>query len=348
MIIDKGQVKKILIIKLRGIGDVILSTGIIKNLIAQFPGVKIDYLTEKPSKTALTGINDINEILLLERNSNAQKIKLIREIRKSNYDLILDFFSNPTTAIITFLSGAKYRCGFPYRGRKYAYNLFGPRERQAFHSADLHFKTLENLGIPIRSKELAFSLTNDEKNFADDFFNNAGLTGKTVVGISPSGGWNSKKCNPKKFAEFVIAIHNKFNVDFLIVWGPGDYNDAEIIKSSLIFQSYLAPPTTIKQMAALMGKCSAVIANDSGPMHISAAMGVPTLALFGPTDPRLQGPYGEKNETVRLESLECINCNLTECPKNQECFNEMPADLVLGKFTGMIKKNNISAVLRNE
>lgn len=348
MTIDKGRVKRILIIKLRGIGDVILSTGIINNLIAEFPGAKIDYLTEKPSKAALTGIENINEILLLERNSNAQKLKLILGIRKRKYDLVFDFFSNPTTALITFLSGAYYRAGFPYRGRKYAYNLFGPAERQKYHSADLHYKTIENLGIRVNSKDLLFALSNEEKIFADNYFAEAGISGKSVIGISPSGGWNSKKCNPKKFAEFALAIHRKYNVELLIVWGPGDYNDAEVIKASLPVQSYLAPPTTIKQMAALMGNCDAVIANDSGPMHISAAMGVPTLALFGPTDPRLQGPYGPKNETVRLDSLECINCNLTECPKNQECFNDMPAELVLNTFTDMIKKNDLSLVMRNE
>lgn len=348
MNIDKSRVKRILIIKLRGIGDVILSTGIIKNLLAEFPGARIDYLTEKPSRAALTGIKEINEILLLERKSNTQKLKLIMEIRKRKYDLVFDFFSNPTTALITFFSGARYRAGFPYRGRKYAYNLFGPEERQKYHSADLHFKTLEELGIKVNSRELLFALTKEEKIFADSFFKESGLSDKAVIGISPSGGWNSKKCDPKKFAEFALAVHRRYNSELLLVWGPGDYNDADSIKSTLPVNSYMAPPTTIKQMAALMGNCSAVIANDSGPMHISAAMGVPTLALFGPTDPALQGPYGEKNETVRLDSLECINCNLTECPRNQECFNDMPASLVLEKFVKMVEKNNLSIEKRNE
>lgn len=345
--IDKNRVKKILVIKLRGIGDVILSTVIIKNLLNQFPNAKIDYLTEKPSKAALSDIKEINEILLLERKSNWQKVKLIRSIRKRNYDLVFDFFSNPTTALITFFSGAKYRVGFPYRGRKYAYNLFGPEERQKYHSADLHIKTLENLQIAITSKDLLFSLSEEEKSFADKFIKENNLAGKTILGICPSGGWESKKCNPEKFADFAHALHNKYDIELLILWGPGDLDDAARIKELLQVKSILAPPTTIKQMAALIEKCNVLIANDSGPMHISAALGTPTIALFGPTDPFLQGPYGNKHETVRLDDLECINCNLTLCPKHNECFNNIPVELVVEKFDKIIEKNHLTINGRN-
>ena len=124
--IEKNKVNSILIIKLRGIGDVILSTICIKNLLKEFPNAKIDYLTEKPSKEALSNINELNQILVLDRKSNKKKIRTLLDIRKNKYDLIFDFFTNPTTAIMTFLSGAKYRVGFPYRGRKYAYNIYGP------------------------------------------------------------------------------------------------------------------------------------------------------------------------------------------------------------------------------
>lgn len=347
MTIDKKKVGRILIIKLRGIGDVILTTGIIKNLKLEFPGAEIDYLTENPGKAALSGISELNEILILERYSNKQKIKLIMEIRKRKYDLVFDFFSNPTTALITFLSGARYRAGFPYRGRKYAYNLFGPGDRQKYHSADLHFKTLEDFNIKIHSKDLLFSLTDDERKFASNFISENKLNDKNIIGISPSGGWESKKCTPEKFAGIASAVVKKYDARLLIVWGPGDYTDADKIKSLLSVNCIVAPPTTIKQMAALMSCCTVVIANDSGPMHISAAMEVPTLALFGPTDPFLQGPYGEKNETVRMDDLECINCNLTECPKNRECFTQMPVESVMKKFDLIVSKNNLKIGLRN-
>ena len=345
--IDKKGVKRILVIKLRGIGDVILSTIIIKNLLKEFPGSEIDYLTEKPSRMALANVKEINNFLLLERGSNIAKARLIMEIRKRNYDLVLDFFSNPTTALITFFSGARYRAGFPYRGRKYAYNLFGPEERQKYHSADLHTAMLANLGIDAGYKELLFGISEEEKNFALDFIKNNGLDGKYIIGLSPSGGWDSKKCPPAKFAELALAVKNKFDVAMIILWGPGDHSDAVKMKEFLPEDVLLAPPTTINQMAAFFSLCTAVIANDSGPMHISAAIGTPTIALFGPTDPALQGPYGEKNETIRLDSLFCINCNLTECPRNKECFNDITAGMMIEKFESAISKNKLNIPVKN-
>lgn len=341
MILTDKNIKRILIIKLRGIGDVILSTVILKNLINHFPGAQIDYLTEKPSKEALRDIPEINEVLLLDRKSILQKIKQILSIRKRRYDLVFDFFSNPTTAQITFLSGAKFRVGFPYRGRKYAYNIFGPSDRDKYHAADLHLKTLELIGIKLTNNGLLFSLGKEEVLFAEIFLSSNDFGNKSIIGLCPSGGWQSKKCSANKFAEFAIAINKKYNVDFLILWGPGDLDDANTIKNILGLKALLSPPTSIKQMASLISRCNVLIANDSGPMHISSAIGTATLALFGPTNPSLQGPYGKKHETVRLEDLECINCDLTECPKNQECFNNMPAELVLNKFEMLLAKNNI-------
>jgi heptosyltransferase III len=346
-LIDKNKIKKILIIKLRGIGDVILSTVVLKNLKDQFPSAEIDYLTEKPGKDALSNIPEINNILLLDRKSTFQKIRQLSEIRRRKYDLVFDFFTNPTTAQITFFSGAKYRVGFPYRGRKYAYNLFGPADRNKYHSADLHLKTLENIGISADKKDLLFSLSTEEIAFSEKFISENNLENKVLVGLCPSGGWQSKKCSPEKFAEFANLINQHYNVEFLILWGPGDYDDAVGIKKSVNFNAIISPSTKIKQMASLISKCTVLIANDSGPMHISAALGTPTIALFGPTNPFLQGPYGSKHETVRLDELECINCDLTECPKHQECFSEMPTQLVLNKFEQIVCKNKIQIDKRN-
>jgi len=94
-------------------------------------------------------------------------------------------------------------------------------------------------------------------------------------------------------------------------------------------------------MGALISGCNILIANDSGPMHISAAIGTPTLSINGPTNPRLQGPYGSKHEWIRLDELECIECNLLECPRNHECFKDLPDEKIIEKVDLLIKKNNI-------
>ncbi len=336
------NIKKILIIKPRGIGDVVLSTIVLDNLLKDFPKTTIDFLTEKPSRSILEPLNEINEVLIFDRASTKNRIRLMFEIRRRKYDLVLDFFSNPSTAQVTFFSGAKFRAGFPYRGRKYAYNLYGVAERVKFHAAQLHLEFLKKIGLSHELKNFHIGLTDNDLQFAENFFRDNKLNGQETVIICPSGGWASKKCEPEKFAEIGERISDDYGAKILIVWGPGDVSDAKIIHELLGTNSVLAPATTLRQMAALMKSSAAVIANDSGPMHISVALGKPTLALHGPTNPYLQGPFGEKHEWVRNEELDCIECNLLECPRKHECFTELPVNDVLKKFESLIRKNSLS------
>jgi len=341
MIIDKSKIRKILCIKLRGIGDVILSTVVFDNLLKEFPNAKIDYLTEPPSKAALEILPFINEIVLYKKNESFAGIKTIVKVFFNKYDLILDFYSNPRTAMITYLSGAKYRAGFPYRGRMYAYNLFGPAERNKFHAAQLHLEFLKYLGIKTESQNLHFGLDKLDMTFAEMFFKQNFSEKDFVIILSPSGGWESKKCDASKFTEIADAIYKKYNAKFLILWGPDDYNDAIEIKNNMKNDSLLAPKTSIRESAALMQAASLVIANDSGPMHISTAVGTPTLSIHGPTNPYLQGPFGEKHASVRLEELDCIGCNLLKCPRNHECFLNLPVSKILDKVDQLMLKNNM-------
>lgn len=339
---DKSKINRILIIKLRGIGDVVLSTVILDNLRKEFPGAIIDYLTEKPSVTAISGLEQVNKVLLFKGKSISEKLRTLKEIRENKYDLILDFYSNPTTALFTFLSGAEYRIGFPYNGRKYAYNLFGPAERNLYHAADLHLKTLELNHISSGTNNLYFHLSQEDKTFADKYVKTSNLSDTSLVGLCPTGGWNSKKCDAEKFAEIGNKLHEVYGVTILLLWGPGDEKEVEEIKTLFHAPLVISPRTTINEMAALFGKCKFLVANDSGPMHIATAVDTPVLALHGPTDPKLQGPYGSRHEYFNLENLECIICNLLECPREHECFRQMPIDSLMSKIDSLIKKNNIN------
>ncbi|MCC6548712.1 MAG: glycosyltransferase family 9 protein [Ignavibacteriaceae bacterium] len=340
MKLSTDGIRKILCIKLKGIGDVVLSSIVFDSLIAAFPQAEIHYLTEKPSEPLLKKLPFIKKVHLFRKKEQFGGLKTIADIRQEKYDLILDFYSNPRTALITFLSGAKYRAGFPYRGRAYAYNIFGPEERALYHAADLHLKFLENAGICVTASKLHFGTEKADDDFADRFWQETFPTGEMVTGISPTGGWESKKCDPEKMFEFADAVQKRYNHRILILWGPGDEEDAEKIFNMSEGSFTLAPKCGITEMGALIKKCSGMIANDSGPMHIAAAVGTPVLGLYGPTDPRLQGPYGSKNRYYRLEDLECIGCNLLICPKHHECFRQMPAEKVASVYGEMIESSS--------
>lgn len=340
-IISKDGIKKILVIKLRGIGDVVCSSIVIDNLRLDFPNAQLDYLVEKPSSFGLIGLAQLNNVWIFNRKSLWERIKLAWNIRKEKYDLVFDFFGNPSSAQITFISNAKFRVGFPLRGRKYAYNYFGPSERSKWHNAILHLKVLEKFGFSFSNQNLLYNINQESLDYAQKYFENTFAQNDFVVGICPTGSWASKKCDAIKFAEIATELVNKYKAKILILWGKGDEKDSLDVKNLLNEKAILAPDTSIQQMAALISKCKILVANDSGPMHISTAIGTPVLSLHGPTAPHLQGPFGDKHEVMNLPELDCIICNLLECNKKHECFLEMPIDLIMNKIDSLIKKNKL-------
>lgn len=330
MILNKERIKKILIIKPRGIGDVILSTIVLKNIKSEINDCEIHYLTEKFAAPVLENNPFISKIFKLG-NSIKENFQLILRLRKENYDIIFDLYSNPRTAQITFLTRAKLKIGYDKRGRNYAYNLKVKLNDPNLHSALANLEFLKLIGIEIKSEEIIYFIREEEKKFANDFFRNHNLD-RNCIGIIPGGGWNSKRCEPEKFAEICREINKQQDTRFLILYGQEDYEDAKTIFELTSDISILGPETSIREMVALISNCKVVIANDSGPMHLTAAIGVPTIGIFGPTNPYAHRPFSNNSYWVRNENLECIQCNLRECPKNHECMKELDPQLVIEKL----------------
>lgn len=327
---EKEKIKKILCIKPRGIGDVILSTIVLDNLLEYFPNSTIDYLTEPYAKPALENLPQISKIHTMAKSEFFLKAAL--KIRKEKYDLVFDFWSNPRTAQIVFCSGIKRRVGYSYRGRRYAYNFLASPDRGSHHSAEHNLELLKPLGVPVNSTKIHYRIGKEDNEKAKSFIESKFSRSDNVIGIVPAGGWNSKRCDAVKWVEFCNEILKNYSAKFLILWGPGDEADAEFIISNLRDKAHLAPKTSLKEMSALINNCDLIIANDSGPMHISAALGIPTIGIFGPTDPKGHGPYSPNSDYIIKEDLHCIICNKLECPSLHECMRELSAELLIEKI----------------
>jgi ADP-heptose:LPS heptosyltransferase len=328
--INKFEIKKILCIKPRGIGDILLSTIVLENLNAAFPHSEIHYLTEEFAKRAIENNSFVSKILTFKREDLV--FKAINKVRKEKYDLVFDFWSNPKTAQITFLSGAKYRVGFEKRARRYAYNFLGKNRTMGEHAAEDNLVLLKAFNIPIISKRIIYQTTEEEKQFAGKFFGESSiLNDSQLIGIIPSGGWESKRCDPMKWIEICDAIQKKYKAQFLILWGPGDESDSKKISEGLSPTPLMAPISTFGELSALVEKCDMIIANDSGPMHASAALGKPTLGIFGPTNPKAHRPFSENSSYVVHSDLHCIICTKLVCPYKHECMIELPIKKVMNE-----------------
>ena len=344
MNIRQAHIKRILIIKLKGTGDVILSTVMIKNLAEAFPNAELHYLTERPSIPILEAIPEITRVIPYLPQQKGGGIQAIARVVRNRYDLVIDAYSNPRTALITFLSSAKYRLGFPYRGRKYAYNFFGPAHRTKYHSAELHLQLISALKIPIDYRDQYLVLPKEDILFAEHYIDQ--FPAGDFIGLCPGGGWASKKCDPEVFARIGDALVERFGCRIMIHWGKGDAEEAKKIESLMKQTPVMAPETTFLQMGALMRKMSLLVSNDSGPMHLAAALGVKVLGLFGPTDPALQGPFGTGNGTIRKEDLDCIGCNLLVCPRAHECFTQLPVQEIVDTAAKLLQSSGKGQVSR--
>jgi ADP-heptose:LPS heptosyltransferase len=261
-------------------------------------------------------------------------------IRNQNYDLVVDFFGNPRSALMTYLSGAKNRVGYNFRFRQRAYTKVVPSRANVIHEAEWHLDALTHLDIPIVSRKLNFEVGEGSKNFANNFWQQADLTGKRVIALNFSGGWPAKRWPTDRFAHLADILMELYSARIILTWGPGEREAAEKLQEQVVGPTLLIPEANLKQLAAILQRADILITTDSGPMHVAAAMGTPCVALFGPTNAKLQGPYGSFHKIVQAEGLDCLGCNRLKCD-HISCMTLITVSDVLTAVKQTIAENDL-------
>jgi heptosyltransferase III len=333
------NINRILVIKLRAIGDVLLSTPVVQNLRDQFPLAQIDFLVDKFAVEVVVGNPWVSNVFTFDRKIDSGA-SIIRQVRERNYDLIIDLFSNPRSAILTGLSGARYRAGFPFRWRKYAYNIIIPPRAGNIHNIDFNLDALRRLGIPVHHFHPFFPLDKGAIEFAGQWIRTKSLAGQTIVGLNPSGGWYTKRWGLEHYARLGDLIAERHRASIILLWGPGEEEDVRFIEGRMKMPAHCIPTTSLSQLGAIIQRCTFLVSNDSGPMHMAAALQVPTLGIFGPTNPRQQGPYGDMHKWIRNEELDCLECSLTKCPIGNVCMTQLEVDRVMDAFDGLVSQSD--------
>lgn len=333
--IDKAGIQRILVVKPRAIGDVLLSTAVLPNLRREFRDARIDFLVEAFASPVLEGNPFVDNVVTYDTRKDSS-ISIISMVRKNRYDLVIDLFANPRTAVITLLSGATYRVGFPFKWRRLAYNLIVTPRSGEVHNVEFNLDAVRRLGFEALTSKPAFYLDDKSRKFAADFLAGSNLRTGDFVTINIGGGWEIKRWPADKFTELCGMIDSRLHQRVVVLYGPSE--EAEAAKISRASGAILAPRTSLKEMGAILKASRLLVTNDSGPMHIAAALGVPTLAIFGPTSPHLQGPYGNLSEVVRNEKLDCLECNLIKCPIGNLCMTELDSATVFEHLQVLIAK----------
>ena len=338
MDIDRSKIHSILVIKLRAIGDVLLSSAVLKSLRGAFPGARIDFLTEGPSRQVIEGNPDVDSPVIFEGGSG---LGLILSVRRRNYDLVIDLFSNPRSALVTAASGARYRAGYRFSWRRYCYNIPVEGRGGQVHNVQFNLDALRALGISVGDTSVPFHTDRASEEHAERFFSTPDLSGRSCVALNPGGGWYTKRWPPGSFALLADLIAREFGASIVIIWGPGERESAQAIASLMSSRAHLIPESSLRELASILRRCRAVITNDTGPMHLAAAVGTSVLAIFGPTIPELQGPVGEGHAVIQNRRLVCLGCNLTACPIGNPCMEKLSPGEVFAAFRALVQKNQL-------
>jgi len=306
--------ERILIIKLGAVGDVVHTLPVLETLRDRFPEAHLGWAVEEPAQPILDGNPALDDLILLERkrmrgaSGVAYFRDWIRDLRRRKFDTVLDPHNLFKSGLIAFASGARSRIGF----KKFREGNFlfmnrrvesAPRHR---HAVEKYLSLLDPLGIRETDWSIRFPivLSARDEEWADGYwisqgFGNRELLSDSVVAVNPGANWPSKRWPPERYGQAAERLSKDLGVRILILWGPGERTLADRIARSISGTSVIAPETNLKQLAALIKRCRIVIMGDTGPLHMAAAMGVPAVALFGPSDPVRNGPYGGGHTVVQ-------------------------------------------------
>ncbi|MCL5268805.1 MAG: glycosyltransferase family 9 protein [Bacteroidetes bacterium] len=331
----KPEIHRILVVKPRAIGDVLLSTPVLPNLRNEFPNATIHFLVEKFAAPVLAGNPYVDEIISYDTKTQSS-LSIISQVRRNKYDLIIDLFANPRTAVITALSGARYRVGFPFKWRRVAYNILVKPRSGEVHNVEFNLDALRKLGLKVKSRNPLFYLDSRSGNFSAEFVLKHHLKANEFITMNVGGGWQTKRWSIDNFGRLSQMIASRLGLPVVVLYGPSEAQEAASIAETT--NAILAPPTSLHEMGAIMTSSLLLVTNDSGPMHIASALEVPTLAIFGPTSPRLQGPYGNISVIVRNEALGCLECNLTKCTIGNLCMTNLGAETVFESLLILVSK----------
>ncbi len=306
----------IVAIRLRAMGDVVLTTPALASLAAGHPDAELHVVTESRFAPLLNGLPFIHKVWGMER-STSSTLQTGLALRRLAPKTVVDFFGNSRSAFIARLAVAGRVFGYALRGREHAYDVTVPRELRGpgdarEHASAVHLRLACAAGgaeVPLTPR---VALDPAAVAQAHALLASAGVRDAArTVGLVAAGSWPTKMW-PVSHSTVLARELMAAGHEVLVIAGPGE----EALTRRLLEHAAsvrVLPPCGVAALAAVIAKLRAVVGTDSGPRHLAAAFGVPSFAWFGPTHPATWNPPGAMHGFWRT-SLPCRGCDLTRCP----------------------------------
>jgi lipopolysaccharide heptosyltransferase I len=339
-----AQPDSILVIRLSSLGDVLMSVPAVRALRQRFPGAHISWLAEGSVTGILAHQDFIDEVIFFPRAALTRHLKsghfateayilrdFLRDLRKREYDCILDLHGIAKSVALMRLARGKRRIGFGKTFAKDMSHLFygekveGTEKR--IHKVERNMLAARYLGCGDPPGDAPLHVHDSARAYIDDFLGSHGIT-PPVIAVNPFASRDStfKRWPLERYADLIGMIRRERMGSVIIIWGPGEREEAQRLAAMVGDGARLACQTDIAQLYALLSRSAVYIGGDTGTTHLASAAGVPVLCLFGPPDFLVNRPYS-KNSVVIRKDVPCSPCKRKDC-RTRECLMTISSDEV--------------------
>jgi lipopolysaccharide heptosyltransferase I len=327
-------VKRVLIVKLGALGDIVHAIPVAAALRHAFPTVRIDWLVSARHREILDLVPVIDRRLVISDRGLAGIVAAVGELRRAQYDVAFDLQGLVKSAVFARSSGAARVIGFASHylrerlARPFYTEVHDPGGPGMYHPDETHvvwtnLGLLAPLGVNVAVPE--FPIDRADSAVARAVAARAG--GRYAL-LNPGAAWPTKRWMPARFGALAAALRDKYGLSSVVLWGPGEESLARDVVSSSAGAAILSPSTSISDLVALSRGAALFVSGDTGPAHIAAAVGTPILGIYGPTRPSRNGPWSPDDVTVSRDAI-CQCHHLRRCRMRTMCLADIGIDEVL-------------------
>lgn len=329
-------IKKVLIRSANWVGDAVMSLPAIDSLRLSLPGAEIAILAKPWVAEIFQGNTAVDRVILYQSHGVHQglggKWRLARQLKKERFDLAVLIQNAFEAALLSFLAGIPRRAGYNTDGRTLLLTnpvTLSPKVK-GDHQVDYYLELVRALGFQEGGRIPSLKVSEERQKEAARTLSSLSIGEREgIVGISPGATYGSaKQWFPERYGELAERIARNLTKPIIIFGSRSDrWIAVQVREKARVPLIDLTGKTTLAQAIALIARCRLFITNDSGLMHVAAALGVPLIAIFGATNPKITGPLGNDCRVFR-KPVPCAPCLKAECPEDRRCMGLIEVDEV--------------------